>query len=77
VFKAIDRIVGLKNVKLEDFSITAVTSGKDAIGEVSLSVHRDGSSYSGHGTDTDIIVASTKAYLNAINKVIYYSKNLQ
>jgi len=77
VFKAIDRIVALKNIRLEDFSITAVTSGKDAIGEVSLSVHTDGSSYSGHGTDTDIIVASTKAYLNAINKVIYHSKKFQ
>jgi len=77
VFKAIDRIVALKNIRLEDFSITAVTSGKDAIGEVSLSVHTDGSSYSGHGTDTDIIVASTKAYLNAINKVIYHSKKSQ
>jgi 2-isopropylmalate synthase len=77
VFKAVDRIVALKNITLEDFSITAVTSGKDAIGEVSLSVHTDGSSYSGHGTDTDIIVASTKAYLNAINKVIYHSKKSQ
>jgi 2-isopropylmalate synthase len=77
VFKAIDRIVAIKNITLEDFSITAVTSGKDAIGEVSLSVHTDGSSYSGHGTDTDIIVASTKAYLNAINKVIYHSKKPQ
>jgi len=73
-FKAIDRIVGLKNIKLEDFSIVAVTSGKDAVGEVSLSVYTDNSSYAGHGTDTDIIVASTKAYLNAINKVIYHSK---
>lgn len=72
-FKAIDRIVGIKHIKLEDFSIHAVTSGRDAIGEVNLSIQTDGTSFSGHGTDTDIIVASAKAYLNAINKILYYS----
>ncbi|MGC8964935.1 MAG: 2-isopropylmalate synthase [Brevinematia bacterium] len=72
-FKAIDRVVGLKNVKLEDFSIHAVTSGKDAIGEVSLSVQSENMSFSGHGSDTDIIVASAKAYINALNKVLYYT----
>ncbi|MFN4244995.1 MAG: 2-isopropylmalate synthase [Brevinematia bacterium] len=74
-FKAIDRIVGVKDLKLDDFSVHAVTSGKDAIGEVNLSVHSDNMSFSGHGTDTDIIVASAKAYLNAINKVLYYKKS--
>ncbi|MCX8028800.1 MAG: 2-isopropylmalate synthase [Brevinematales bacterium] len=73
-FRAIDRIVGIKDVKLEDFSIHAVTSGKDAIGEVNLSILSEKQSFSGHGTDTDIIVASAKAYLNAINKAIYYSE---
>ncbi|MCS7299162.1 MAG: 2-isopropylmalate synthase [Spirochaetia bacterium] len=73
-FKAIDRIVGLKDIKLEDFSIHAVTSGKDAIGEVNLSIQSQEVSFSGHGTDTDIIVASAKAYLNAINKALYYSQ---
>lgn len=73
-FKAIDRIVGLKDIKLEDFSIHAVTSGKDAIGEVNLSIQSQNMSFSGHGTDTDIIVASAKAYLNAINKALYYSR---
>ncbi|MGC8870152.1 MAG: 2-isopropylmalate synthase [Brevinematia bacterium] len=72
-FKAIDRVVGIKNVKLEDFSIHAVTSGKDAIGEVSLSVQSENMSFSGHGSDTDIIVASAKAYINALNKVLYYT----
>lgn len=71
-FKAIDRIIGLKNIKLEDFSIHAVTSGKDAIGEVNLSVQSENISFSGHGSDTDIIVASARAYLNALNKVLYF-----
>lgn len=71
-FRAIEKIVGLRNIKLEDFSIHAVTSGKDAIGEVNLSIHVDGVSFSGYGTDTDIIVASAKAYINAINKAIHF-----
>ncbi len=71
-FKAIDKIVGFKDVKLEDFSINAVTAGKDAIGEVNLSISSMGMSFSGHGTDTDIIVASVKAYINALNKAMYH-----
>jgi 2-isopropylmalate synthase len=47
-----------------------VTQGKDALGEVTVKVAVDGKNVIGHGASTDIIEASAKAYLNAINKAI-------
>jgi 2-isopropylmalate synthase len=69
VYKAIDRIVGMP-VQLLEYSVQSVTAGIDAIGEVSVRVTRDGRIFSGHGADTDIITASAKAYMNAVNKVL-------
>ncbi|HEX30793.1 TPA: 2-isopropylmalate synthase [Candidatus Poribacteria bacterium] len=69
-YKAIDRIVNLK-VELEDYVIRAVTSGKDAIGEVTVKVKDGGRTFVGHGASTDVIEASVKAYVDAINKMIY------
>ena len=69
-YKAIDRIVNLK-VELEDYVIRAVTSGKDAIGEVTVKVKDGGRTFVGHGASTDVIEASAKAYVDAINKMIY------
>jgi len=69
-YKAIDRIVNLK-VELEDYVIRAVTSGKDAIGEVTVKVRDGGRTFVGHGASTDVIEASVKAYVDAINKMIY------
>lgn len=66
-FKAIDKIAGQK-VKLEDFRLEAVTSGKDALGHVSLKLKIDDKITSGRGSSTDIIEAAIKAYLDAINK---------
>lgn len=83
-YKAIDSIVKTPNTLLE-FNIHAITEGIDAIGEVTVRVQpkdegittMDAQSeipyarvFGGHGADTDIIVASAKAYLNAINKLI-------
>lgn len=68
VFKAIDKIVR-KNAKLEDFRLDAVTSGRDALGHASLKLAIKGKIISGHGSSTDIIEASTRAYLDAINKI--------
>lgn len=68
-FKAIDQITGI-HPRLKDYSIRAVTSGKDALGEVMVSVEVDGQTVIGRGTSTDVIEASAKAYLNAINRVI-------
>lgn len=68
-FNAIERIVGF-GMTLEDYSLRAVTEGKDALGEVSVRVSKDGRNFIGRGISTDIIEASVKAYLNAVNRVI-------
>ncbi len=67
-FKAIDKIINLK-VKLEDFRLEAVTSGKDALGHVSLKLKVKGAAAAGHGSSTDIIEAAIRAYIEAINKL--------
>jgi len=70
-YKTIDRITGIKG-KLIDYSLQALTSGKDAQGEVTLRVRfDDGQVMTGRGASTDIIEASAKAYLNAINKYLH------
>jgi 2-isopropylmalate synthase len=69
VYKAINRLVGVSN-KLIEFSVNSVTEGIDAMGEVTIRIESDGMVYTGRGADTDIIVASAKAYLNALNRLI-------
>lgn len=69
IYKAIDRITNL-TVKLDEYNIKAVTSGEDALGEVIVKVRENGHAYVGRGLSTDIIEASTLAYLHAINKMI-------
>lgn len=69
-YKAIDRITGLK-CKLLEYNIRAVSSGKDAQGEVTIRVQDDrGIVVTGQGASTDIIEASAKAYINAVNRLI-------
>jgi len=67
-YKAIDKITGSSG-KLLDYQIRSITSGKDAIGEVSVKVLFKGNVVSGRGASTDIIEASIKAYINAVNKI--------
>jgi 2-isopropylmalate synthase len=69
VYKAINRIVLVPN-SLTEFSVNSVTEGIDAVGEVSIRVEQDGRQYIGRGADTDIIVASAKAYMNALNRLL-------
>ena len=69
VCKAIDSIVDME-VRLTEFSVSSVTEGIDALGEVTIRIDHDGSTYSGRGSDTDIVVASAKAYVNAINRAL-------
>ena len=69
IFKAIDRITGIKT-KLEEYLIQAVGSGKNAQGEVKLTLNIDGIYQTGRGTSTDIIEASAMAYINALNKYL-------
>ena len=60
---------------LSEFSIQAVTRGIDALGEVTVRVTAaDGEVYTGRGSDGDIVVSSTKAYLNALNRLISHQR---
>jgi 2-isopropylmalate synthase len=67
-FKTIDKITGLK-AELQDYHIEAVTKGKDALGEVGLQLKAKGKTVSARGSSTDIIEASVRAYINALNKI--------
>lgn len=67
---AIDRITNVKG-KLLNYSLNAVTKGKDAMGEVLVQIECEGSSYVGRSASTDVVEASAKAYLNAVNRAIY------
>jgi len=69
-YKAIDKITGLTG-KLLDYQIRSVTSGKDALGEVSIKIESKGRRVSGRGASTDIVEASIKAYVNVVNKLVY------
>jgi len=72
--EAIDRIMTIPGIKLTEFTVKSVTEGIDAIGEVLIRVESDGTTYTGRGADTDIIVAAAKAYVNALNRVIAMRK---
>jgi len=69
VYRTINRIVGVEN-ELTEFSVNSVTEGIDAVGEVSIRIEQDGRPYIGRGADTDIIVASARAYMNALNRLL-------
>lgn len=75
-FKAIEKIVGI-NFTLDTFELTAVTGGKDAQGEALVKIRKNGKLNSGRGVSTDVIEASIKANLNAINKLIYSIEELE
>ena len=69
VYRAINRIISVPN-ELTEFSVNSVTEGIDAVGEVSIRIEQDGRVYIGRGADTDIIVASAQAYMNALNRLL-------
>ena len=70
VFKAIEKVTGF-HVELAHYSLNAVTGGKDAVGEVTVKVDYHNELYVGRGISTDILEASARAYLSAINKLVY------
>jgi 2-isopropylmalate synthase len=74
-YKAIDKITGL-NPKLMDYALRSVSKGKDAQGEVTVRVEFRSVSVTSRGSSTDIIEASVKAYLNAVNKILAMTKKL-
>ncbi|WP_432662400.1 2-isopropylmalate synthase [Wukongibacter baidiensis] len=67
-FKAIEKIVGV-NLVLEDYGLHSVTEGKDAQGEAMVKISHDGKMYRGRGLSTDIVEASIRAYISAVNKM--------
>jgi 2-isopropylmalate synthase len=67
-FKAIEAVV-TSGAELLLYSVNNITTGTDAQGEVTVRLARDGRIVNGQGADTDIVVASAKAYLNALNKL--------
>jgi 2-isopropylmalate synthase len=76
VYKAINRLVGVPN-ELTEFSVKSITEGIDAIGEVQIRIESEGITYTGRGADTDVIVASAKAYMNALNRLLAARKSTE
>jgi 2-isopropylmalate synthase len=69
-FQAIDRAIGM-SIKLEDYFIKAATGGKDALGEVTVKISKDNMKFVGYGVSTDIVEASAKAYVSAVNRMVF------
>jgi 2-isopropylmalate synthase len=69
-YRAIDRITGVPG-RLLDYSVRSVSSGKDAVGEVFVHVNFEGKTFSGKAASSDLVDASARAYLNAVNKTIH------
>ena len=69
LFKAIKKAIG-REFRLKDYQLKAVTSGQDALGEATVWVEEENIVYSGRGLSTDVLEATAKAYVNAINKLI-------
>lgn len=68
-YQAIDAITKIKG-KLLDYTIQSVTQGKDALGEVTIKLQAKGHKVIARGASTDIVLASAKAYVNAVNKIL-------
>ncbi len=68
-FRAIEQCLG-HHYELDDFQVQSVTEGKEALGSVLVRLRNGGKLYSGNGTSTDIVAASIRAYVNALNKIV-------
>jgi 2-isopropylmalate synthase len=68
-FKAIETLIS-SGTELQLYSVNNITSGTDSQGEVTVRLQKGGRIVNGQGADTDIVIASAKAYVNAINKII-------
>ena len=69
-FLTIEQIIG-HHYELDDFQIQAVTEGREAMGAALVRLRSGGKPHSGRGISTDIIGSSIRAYLNAVNKIVY------
>jgi 2-isopropylmalate synthase len=68
IYRAINRVIEIPN-QLVEYSVQSVTEGIDALGEVTIRIRYEERFFSGHGANTDIIVASAQAYVNALNRL--------
>ncbi len=68
-FRAIEQCIG-HHYELDDFQVQSVTEGKEALGSALVRLRNNGKLYSGNGTSTDIVAASIRAYINALNKIV-------
>ncbi len=73
-FAAVEAITG-KRYELDDWRMQSVTEGQEAMGEAIVKIMNDGKVYSGRGISTDIVGSSIRAYLNALNKIVYEEEN--
>lgn len=69
-FRAIEQSIGY-HYELDDFQVQAVTEGKEALGSALVRLRNNGKLYSGNGISTDIVAASIRAYVNALNKIVF------
>jgi 2-isopropylmalate synthase len=68
IYKAINRVVNIPN-ELIEYSVKSVTAGIDAMGEVTIRLKHENKTYSGYAANTDVIVASARAYISALNRL--------
>ena len=74
-FLAIEQIIG-HHYELDDFQIQTVTEGREAMGSALVKLRANGKIYSGNGISTDIIGASIRAYISALNKIVYEEESI-
>lgn len=74
-FLAVEQIIGY-HYELDDFQIIAVTEGKEAMGQALVKLRSNGKLFSGTGISTDIVGASIRAYISALNKIVYEENNI-
>ncbi len=72
-YRAIEKIVN-RPLKLAEYSLRGVTGGKDAMGEVVVRIQNNGNRFLGRGASTDVIEASIRAFVNALNRMIHLEK---
>lgn len=72
-FHAIEQVIG-HHYELDDFQVHAVTKGRGAVGSSIIRLRADGKLYPGNGASTDIVGACIRAYINALNKIVYEEK---
>ncbi len=69
-FHAIEQVIG-HHYELDDFNVNAVTKGREAVGSSLIRLRANGKLYSGNGVSTDIVGACIRAFINAVNKIVY------